>query len=152
MLIFLAVIVVNMHARHQLAHGRKCFFDALLFWIIRQMGVADVEIEAQATQPRFIVKGAQIGGIAHLAGGVFDADGHADMLGMEDEMLEGAERGVALAGVVGLARAAHVKNHSMEREILGDIDGALQFVHGLDAADALDFADGKGLAWAHARR
>ncbi len=61
-------------------------------------------------------------------------------------MFEGAEGSVALAGVVGFARAAHVKNHSRKREILGDIDGALQFVHGFDAADALDFADGKGLA------
>src|SRR6266851_9631355 len=109
------------------------------------MRVTNIEIEAQAGEAGFVVEGAEISGIAHLAGGVFDADGNADVLGMEDKMLERAERGVTLAGVVGLARAAHVKNHAGKRESLRDIDGALQLVHGLDAAHALDFADGKGL-------
>src|ERR1700730_1019207 len=114
MLVLLAVIVVNMHAGDEFAQRRKAFLDALLLWAVGNMRVADIEIEAQAGQARFVVKGAEIRRIAHLAGSVLDADVYTDMLGMQHQVLERTERGVALARVSGLAGAAHVKDHARE--------------------------------------
>ena len=68
------------------------------------------------------------------------------MAGVQNEMLERAEGGIALARVGSFARAAHVQNQAGEGKIFGDIDDALQFVHGFDAAHAFDFADGEGAA------
>ena len=66
------------------------------------------------------------------------------MMSVQDEMFEqSAEGGVALAGVGLFARAAHVQDHTRVRQVFGDVDGALELVHGLDAAHALHFADGK---------
>src|SRR5216684_585825 len=65
-------------------------------------------------------------------------------------MLERTESGVALARIGGFARTAHVKDEARVGQVVGDVDDALQFVHGLDAPDALDLADGKrGTAFAH---
>ena len=65
------------------------------------------------------------------------------MMRVQDEMLERTEGGVALARVGRFARAAHVQNHARIGQVFGDIDDALQLVHGLDAAHAFDFANGK---------
>src|ERR1700676_2606885 len=106
----------------------------------------DIEVEAQSGEARFVHKGAQIRGRAHLAGGVLDSVVYADVTRVQDQMLQGTKSRVALALIGGLARPAHVEDHSREWKFLGDVDGAFQIVHGLDAADALDFADGERLA------
>jgi len=108
------------------------------------MRVADIEIEAQSGEARFFHKGAKIGGIAHFAGGVFEADGGAGVACVEGEMFEGAESGVAFARVGGFARAAHVQDHAGEGQIVGGVEDTLEFIHGFDAADAFDLADGEG--------
>ena len=105
--------------------------------------MAYIEIEAQAGEAGFVDEGAQVSGGAHFAGSIFDAQSYAAMMGVQNEMFEGAECGVALARVGLFARAAHVQDHSRVGQIFGDIDGALELVHGLDAAHAFDLADGK---------
>ena len=105
--------------------------------------MAHIEIETQAGEAGFVDEGAQVSGGAHFAGGIFDAQSYAAMMSVQDEMFESAEGGVALAGVGLFARAAHVQDHARVRQVFGDVDGALELVHGLDAAHALDFADGK---------
>src|SRR5438045_9229388 len=61
-------------------------------------------------------------------------------------MFERTEGRVTFAGVGGFAGAAHVKDHARKGQIFGDVDGAFQFIHSFDAAHALDFANGQGLA------
>src|SRR5580693_271719 len=69
---------------------------------------------------------------------------------MENQMLERTESGVALAWIGGLSRTAHVQDEARVRQIVGDVDNALQFVHGFDSADAFDLADGeRSAALAH---
>jgi len=105
--------------------------------------VADIEIEAQAGEAGLVHEGAEIGGIAHFAGSVFDADSYAAVVGVENQMFEGTEGGVALSRVGAVARTAHVQNHAGIWQIFGDIDGAFQLVHGFDAAHTFHFADGE---------
>src|SRR5271154_2512044 len=110
------------------------------------MRVADIEIKAQPGKTRFVHERSQILWRAHLTGSVFDANRDTPMTRVQNQMLERAEGRVTLARVGGFTRAAHVKNHSRKRDLFRDIEGAFEFVHGLDAADAFDFADRKWLA------
>src|SRR2546421_1809239 len=50
---------------------------------------------------------------------------------------------VALARIGGFTRAAHVQDEPRIGQIICDVNHALQFIHGLDAPDALHFANGK---------
>jgi hypothetical protein len=68
------------------------------------------------------------------------------MLGVQDQMLQGAESGVALAHVRGLARPAHMKDHARKGQVVGHVERALQFVHGFDAPHTLHFTDRERLA------
>lgn len=145
-LILFAVIVMDVSADGEFAERLEGFGDAFLRWAFGEEGVANVKIEAQAGEAGFVDEGAQVGGLAHFAGGVFNANGYADMFGVKDEVLKGAESGVAFARVGGFAGAAHVEDQARERQVFSDVDDALEFVHGLDAADALDFGDGEGAA------
>src|ERR1700676_3241011 len=110
---------------------------------VGEVGVADIEIEAQAKEPGLVNERAQVSWLAHFAGGVFHADGNARVARVQDQVFEGAKSRVAFFRVGGLAGAAHVHDHALEGQVVGNVDGALEFVHGIDAADAFDFADGK---------
>src|SRR5580700_4254557 len=63
------------------------------------------------------------------------------MMSVQNKMFERAEGGVSLARVRRFARAPHVENQAGIGEVFGDVNHALQFVHGFDAADAFDFGD-----------
>src|SRR6202030_873210 len=104
---------------------------------------ADVEVEAEASQARFVNECAEVGGIAHFAGGVLDGYGYADVARMKNQMLERTERCIALARIGRLPRSAHVENQPRKGQVFGDIDYALQLVHGLNAAHAFHFGDGE---------
>src|SRR5258707_12845858 len=104
------MIVMKMHGRNKIVQRRKTFINALVFLKIREIRVPNIKIETQSGKARFINERAKITGIAHFAGGVLDADSDACMMRVQDQLLERAERGVALAGVCGFARATHVKD------------------------------------------
>src|ERR1700676_382172 len=110
MLILLAVIVVNVRRNHELSQVRKRFFDAFGFRAIGKMRMAGVEVETQTGEARFVYESAKVGGIAHLAGGVFHGDGYAAVVSMQNQMLERAEGRVALTRVGCFARASHVED------------------------------------------
>src|ERR1700693_6427817 len=101
MLVFFAVIVVQVYAGDAVVHGLKTFFDALFRRSIAKMRVADVKIKAQAGQSRLVHKGAQVRWIAHFAGGIFDAQSDAAMVSVKTPMFKRAERGVAFTRVRG---------------------------------------------------
>ena len=103
MLIFFAVIVVQVCAGDQIAHGLEALFDALFGGAVAKMRVPDVKIKAQAGESRFVHKSAQVSRIAHFAGSIFDAQSDAAMVGVKNEMLKSTERGVAFAWVGGFA-------------------------------------------------
>src|SRR5229473_4641851 len=103
---------MKMHGRNQIAQRRKTLFDALVFREVRQVRVADIEIETESGKTGFVDEGAQISRIAHFAGGVLDADSDARMMRVQNQMLERAERGVALSRIGGFAGAAHVQDQA----------------------------------------
>ena len=109
MLVLFAVIVVDVGGNSEFAEGSEAFFDALVFRAIGQEGMADIEIEAEAGEARFVDESAEVGGIAHLAGGVLDGDGDTGVMGVQYEMLERAEGSIALARVGCFARTTHVE-------------------------------------------
>ena len=105
--------------------------------------MANIKVETQSGKAGFVDESTEISGIAHLTGGVLHTNPDARMMRMQNQMLQGAERGIAFARIGHFARTAHVQDEPRVGQIIGDVDGTLQFVHGFDAANALDFADGK---------
>ncbi len=143
MRVFVAQIVVDVGADDVLAHGFKTGGDAFVLGAVGQMSVADIKIEAQPSQPRFFHKGAQVGRVSHLAGGIFHADRDAHVLGMKHQVLQGAECGITFSRVGSFPWTSHVENHPGKGKIFSDIDCPLELVHGLDAPHTFDFGDGK---------
>ena len=82
-LVLFAVIVVNVGASDKFAQRFEAVGDAVGLGIVCQMRVANIEIEAYGGQSRFGDKRAKVGGLAHFAGGVFDADGHSSVVGVK---------------------------------------------------------------------
>src|ERR1700676_2487564 len=107
------------------------------------MSVADIKIEAQAGETRFAYERAEVVGSAHFAESILDAEGDTGVFGVKYQVFEGTERGVALARIFGFTRAAHVQHQPRKRKVLGNIENAAKFVHGFNAARAVDFANGK---------
>src|SRR5882762_776788 len=99
MLVLVAVIVVEVNRGDQIAQRRETFFEALIFRQFGEVRVADIKIEAEAGETGFVDEGTEITGVAHLAGGVFNADRDARVVRMEDEVLQGAEGRVAFAWI-----------------------------------------------------
>ena len=54
MLIFVAVIVVEMDAGDEITHRLETFFDAFFFRAVNEVGVAHIEIETQAGEASFV--------------------------------------------------------------------------------------------------
>ena len=88
MLVLFAMVVVEMHGRNQFTERRKTFFQAFLFGQFREEGVADIEVEAQASESRLVHKGAKVVGTAHFAQSIFDANGNAGVARVQDQVLE----------------------------------------------------------------
>src|SRR5260370_42370768 len=95
-LVFLAAIVVEVDRGDKIAQGQETFFEALVFWEVREVRVADIKIEAEAGETGFVDEGAEITGITHFAGGVFNADRDARMVRVQNQMLERTESRVTL--------------------------------------------------------
>ena len=74
---------------------------------------------------------------AKFARGIFQRDSDAARLRENGEKLERREGGVQLARVERIAAVAHVLHEIAEGNALGDFEGALHFVHRIEAANAL---------------
>src|SRR6266851_10455391 len=59
-LVFFAVIVVEVDGGDEFPQWREAFFESLIFRKIGEVRVADIEIEAQAGEARFIHERAEI--------------------------------------------------------------------------------------------
>src|SRR5713226_8429475 len=99
MFVLLAMIVVEVDGGKETAERRETFFKTLFFGEFGKVRVADIEIETQAGETGLVGEGAEISGITHFAGGVFNADGDAGMARVQDQMLERAEGSVAFSRV-----------------------------------------------------
>jgi len=107
---------------------------------VRRGARGDIKIERRPVRRVSIDEGTEITGIAHLAGGVLNADCDASVMCMEDEVLQGAEGGIAFAWIGYFARTPMCST-SLAWADRRRRRWRASVVHGLDAADALDFAD-----------
>src|SRR5260370_37617970 len=141
---------MKMHGGNHIAQWRKTLVETVACREIREVRVADIKIEPESRKTGFVDEGAEIAGIAHFTGGVFDADSDARMMRVQNQMLQRAKGSVALSRIRRFAGAAHVQDEARIRQVVGDVDDALQFVHGFDAADAFDLANAtRSPAFAH---
>ena len=108
-----------------------------------QVRVAGVEAEPQTGQARLLQKMAQVGGCGHFAGSVFKRKRDATLLGEERQMFERAERRIPAARIGGVARSTQMQNHNFKLDLLGNVNRALDFVHGVEPPDALEIGNAK---------
>ena len=113
MFVLFAVVIVDVGADDQVAQWFEAFGNSLVFGAFGEVSVTDVKIETHAGEAGVVDEGAEISGIAHFAGGVFNAQRDAGMVGMQTEMLEGTESGIAFARI-GEYRANHPYGESGE--------------------------------------
>jgi hypothetical protein len=101
------------------------------------------KFEAQPAEPSFVHKGPKVIGTPHFAQRVFNANRDPGVPRVQDQVLQRAERRIALARIGGFPRTTHVQDEPRVGQVIGDVDHTLQLVHGFDAAHSFDFADRK---------
>ena len=98
------------------------------------MGVAYVEADAYAVEVTYAEDFEEV-----LRGGdfvleIFEEDADAERVGEGFEVLDGGEGVFEGAGVPGLVLEAEVEDGGGDGDLLGGLEGALDLVHGVDAA------------------
>jgi len=117
--IFVAVIVVEMHGGDEFAQGAK-LSQCDLLRAVGEVRVANIKIEAQARQPRFVHKSAKIMG-SPISLVVFPRKSLRRVVRVQDQMFEGTESRIALPRIGGFASrpcaesAARTANHPRRR-------------------------------------
>ena len=76
-----------------------------------------------------------------LVGNVLQQHGYAEWLRKGFQVLDACHRGIEFLLVEVFPAHANVLNEILERNLLSDLDGALDLVHGLDARTLFDFRD-----------
>src|SRR6266566_5964638 len=93
------MVVVEMDGRNQLPERRKTLLQTFFLREFGKMRVADIEVEAQAGKSSLVYKCSQVIGTPHFARRVFHTDGDAAVPRVQDEVLQGTERGVAFSSL-----------------------------------------------------
>src|SRR5215472_6577843 len=104
------MVVVQMHRRNQILHRRKTLLQPLFLWKLRKMGVADIEVKAQAGEPCLVHKSSKVVGATHFTQSVLYANGDPGVMRVQDQMLQRTESRIAFARVGGFPRTAHVQD------------------------------------------
>src|SRR5579863_823125 len=108
----------------------------------RQVSVTGVKTDLDVFEARVIEKLDESFRRAELVRRIFEQNGYAALFGEDSQVFDGGERGVELSQVVLLAGDAEVKDQITKGEPLGDLDGALNFIHGIDAEPAFQMGHG----------
>src|SRR5258708_8132490 len=107
---------MKMHGGNHIAQRRKTLVETLALREIREVRVADIKIETESRKTGFVDEGAEIAGIAHFTGGVFDADSDARMMRVQNQMLQRAKCSVALSPIPRFPAAAHMQHYAPIRQ------------------------------------
>src|SRR5438094_246559 len=105
------------------------------------MSVSRIKADVQL-QPRILNELEQALRRAKVVRNVLHQDLRAAVLGEDVQVLERGEGGVELAHVVLLAGQPEVDDEVAKRKLLGDFDGALDLVHGVDAQPPFEVSEG----------
>ena len=106
----------------------------LLFFGGGEVGVADVEADADAVEVADVDDFEEVLGGGDLVLEVFEEDADAEGVGEGLEVLDGGEGVLEGAGVPGVVLVAEVEGAGGDGDLLGGLEGALDLVHGGDAA------------------
>ena len=98
------------------------------------MGVAYVEADAYVVEVAYADDLEEVLGGGDLVLEVFEEDANAEGMGEGFEVLDGGEGVFEGADVPCVALVAEVENYGLDGDLLGGLEGALDFVHGVDAA------------------
>jgi len=132
-IVFGAVVVMEMELRDARLEEFEGFVDADVLFGTREMGMANVEADADAVE---VADAEYLQNV--LRGGdfvlkVFDEDADAEGMGEGLEVLDGGEGVFEGAGVPGVALLAEVEDTGFDGDLLGRLEGALDLVHCGDA-------------------
>ena len=132
-IVFLAVVVVEVELGDAGLEEFEGFVDAFVFLGGGDVGVADVEADADAVEVAYAEDLEEMLGGGDLVLKVFEQD--ADTEGMSEgfEVLDGGEGVFEGAGVPRIVFLAEVEDAGGDGDLLGGFEGALDLVHGGDA-------------------
>ena len=138
-LVFEAVVVVDVDGGDVAAQGSDGFGDAY-----GDVGMAEVKTDADVGQVAHLEDDEQVGRRGGLAGEILDEQADAKGAGKGAEVFEGVDG--ELDAALGPAVVAHaeVEDEVAEGDLLGGFEGALDLVHGIDAAGFLRVQDVDG--------
>jgi len=137
MVVLLALVVVEVELGDAGGEEFEGFVDAFVIFRSAQVGMAYVEADAYAVEVADLDDFEEM-----LRGGdfvlqIFEQDAHAERVGEGFEVLDGGEGVFEGAGVPGLVLEAEVEDGGGDGDLLGGLEGALDLVHGVDAAGFL---------------
>jgi hypothetical protein len=141
--VFVAVRVVVMEVEGGDAGAEE--FDGFIDGVrAGEVGVAEVEGDADVGEVADAEDLEQVFGGGDFVLKVFEEDLDAEGVGVGFEVLDGGEGVFEGAGVPELVFEAEVEGEGGEGDLLGGLEGALDLVHGIDAAGLLGVDEVEG--------
>jgi hypothetical protein len=132
-IVFGAVVVVEMELGDARLEEFEGFVDAdVLVWL-GEVGVADVEADADAVEVADVENFENVFGGRDFVLEVLDEDAGAEGVGEGLEVFDGGEGVFEGAGVPTVVFLAEVEDAGGDGDLLGGLEGALDLVHGGDA-------------------
>ena len=128
-----AVVVVEVELGDAGFEEFEGFVDADVFFGLGEVGVADVEADADAVEVADAEDFEEVLGGGDFVLQVFEEDADAERVGEGLEVLDGGEGVFEGAGVPGVVLVAEVEDAGVDGDLLGGLEGALDLVHGGDA-------------------
>ena len=143
--IFGAVVVVDMNGADAIAQHGNGLGDTGI-----DVGMTQVEADAHVEVAHF-EQGDQVLGCCGFAQQIFDQEAHAEGARKGAEMLQGGHSIFNAAGRPAVGAFAEVDDEIFERDAFGCFEGALDLIHGIDAARlfGVQDVDGGGAGAAH---
>jgi hypothetical protein len=134
MLVFLAVVVVEVELGDAGLEEFEGFVDAFVVFGGGQVRVAYVEADAYAVEVAYADDFEEMLGGGDFVLKIFKEDADAEGVGEGLEVLDGGEGVLEGAGVPVVVLLAEVEGAGGNGDLLGGLEGALDLVHGGDAA------------------
>jgi hypothetical protein len=103
-----------------------------------EVGVADIETDAYVVEVAYADDLEEVLGGGDLVLEVLEEDADAEGMGEGLEVLDGGEGVLEGAWAPGVGALAEVEDDGLDGDLLGGLDGALDLVHGVDAAGFFD--------------
>jgi hypothetical protein len=129
-----AVVVVEVELGDAGLEEFEGFVDAFVVFWRREVGVADVEADADAVEVAYADDFEEVLGGGDFVLQVFEEDADTEGVGEGLEVLDGSEGVFERAEVPGVVLVAEVEGTGRDGDLLGGFEGALDLVHGGDAA------------------